>query len=1331
MRFPKKLLSGFVLFLLLLILVLLSGITVPLDFLDHRLELLASDLLDRKVTIQGPFRLTTSLRPSLQFDGLTIANPAGWSQENKQFLTVEHAQAQISLTDLVRGDIRLLDIEFSGVDLHLISKTDQTNNYRFGTSASEPETKQKSHELTGLDLLSLKDMRLSYLDEHSGKEYTLAIDEAHGHDMKSSQLQFALRGKISGLACTLNITGDSLYELLYGKHSWPLSQGKLNIADTILDVSGILVRAQNGIDKHLAFMINGPDLDVITQLFDVRLPDTGEISLAGQISTSPGEFQFSNLHLAALNSSLQGDLVLSLQGTRSTLAGTLTSPHIDQALFSAFTGDASPENVKEHQTRQQSSQLPWDTLRVIDTDLHLDVAEIQFNRFYASDIKADVSLLDGDLVLPFSLVAMDIPVEAQADISSSKSTPTIELTINSKSAELDPLLEALSISKQFSSKLGALSLIAKSRGKTIEELKDALDVDVTIGATTFLTDSGINISSQNISLQRRAGQSAVLSGKGDALGSPFSIEAKAFPHSLRLHACDTNLLVHATLLEDHSAEFDFSINGKNLCGMLEPVTQMIGKELDFSTKGTGSISNDAWSVNLETITLDTLLFDATVEQKKSDQGKPQITASIHSREIDLRPYLGQSPGDVPAQDQNKEPKPDNDKKQEPAVAAKNQDKEAPTAEDVLKERTDTFDTMLAQWLPQKSLCPVDGNIELRVDTLETGRGTASDILLSAIFEDGRLSDAPFHVSIVQQLLSGNVKIDLISEDPTIQFKIGAKMLDLPALYKEFGLGKAQDLQAESIQLDISLKGKTLEDVMKKSSQELTIKGGTYRIDKEFGDDLVINLQELTASNVSGQKTKLSISGDINAEPLSVTMEENGLLQADTLKPIVGTVMVAIGDSKLFFDGTIDRKKNNINNTVNCVYSLSGKRMDSLNWLIGVNLPPLGPYTADGSFYAKNGTWYFNDIAIQIGDSKLLGQMTLTGTKTEDNTFDFPVNWDTTLQAKRIQLNDFQFDGWSPVAEEKKEEKEAKEIDETLEEKNAQSEGTLHDLLSPELAGKFTGSVKIQVDEVLSGTDRLGSGKLSANLNNGRYSLDKLKLNIPGGEVVIEGSLKPETNRNIAHLSMQIENLDYGVLARRTNPDSDLKGTLNVNFDLHSEADTLVQLKEHMGGTFRFGVLPEEYKAGAIDLWAVNIVTAALPALLKGTPSKANCLAGKFLLDDGIMQPELFLLDTSKMRVHGKGKVSFKTDVIDFHLNPTPKAAHFFSFATPVTVSGTIFDYKIGVTTEAVFETVFGLATSVVTVPFQWLFTDNLEEDGKTACAEAMTWVTEEETDTIH
>jgi hypothetical protein len=127
-------------------------------------------------------------------------------------------------------------------------------------------------------------------------------------------------------------------------------------------------------------------------------------------------------------------------------------------------------------------------------------------------------------------------------------------------------------------------------------------------------------------------------------------------------------------------------------------------------------------------------------------------------------------------------------------------------------------------------------------------------------------------------------------------------------------------------------------------------------------------------------------------------------------------------------------------------------------------------------------------------------------------------------------------------------------------------------------------------------------------------------------------------------------------------------------------------------------------------------------MLKGKPSEINCLAGNFTLNEGILTPDLLMLDTTRVRVQGKGTVDFKTGAIDFHMKPTPKSAHFFSLATPVSVSGTLMEPDIKVTADNVLKTAFRVVTSVVRVPFQRMFAASMEPDGREACSAAMDWV---------
>lgn len=139
----------------------------------------------------------------------------------------------------------------------------------------------------------------------------------------------------------------------------------------------------------------------------------------------------------------------------------------------------------------------------------------------------------------------------------------------------------------------------------------------------------------------------------------------------------------------------------------------------------------------------------------------------------------------------------------------------------------------------------------------------------------------------------------------------------------------------------------------------------------------------------------------------------------------------------------------------------------------------------------------------------------------------------------------------------------------------------------------------------------------------------------------------------------------------------------------------------------------------VDLWAVNLFLALLPAVDPAAESKVNCAIGRFDLRDGKLTQDQILLDTSRMRVGGKGSVDFGTEALYFRLVPTAKTPQFFSLATPIEVNGTITNFKIGVSGSDVLETAARLFTSVIVVPLQKLVQRGVPRDGSDVCVSAL------------
>jgi hypothetical protein len=103
------------------------------------------------------------------------------------------------------------------------------------------------------------------------------------------------------------------------------------------------------------------------------------------------------------------------------------------------------------------------------------------------------------------------------------------------------------------------------------------------------------------------------------------------------------------------------------------------------------------------------------------------------------------------------------------------------------------------------------------------------------------------------------------------------------------------------------------------------------------------------------------------------------------------------------------------------------------------------------------------------------------------------------------------------------------------------------------------------------------------------------------------------------------------------------------------------------------------------------------------------------MKDGILRPNTFVLDTTKIRIQGKGQVDFKKQQVDLTAAPTPKKPEFFSLATPIGIQGKFSDFEMGITSGGLISTAVQFITSPLHVPFRRLAGEGLPEDGADIC----------------
>jgi len=273
-------------------------------------------------------------------------------------------------------------------------------------------------------------------------------------------------------------------------------------------------------------------------------------------------------------------------------------------------------------------------------------------------------------------------------------------------------------------------------------------------------------------------------------------------------------------------------------------------------------------------------------------------------------------------------------------------------------------------------------------------------------------------------------------------------------------------------------------------------------------------------------------------------------------------------------------------------------------------------------------------------------------------------------------------------------------------------------LSPEGLLGFDGRLAVRVDRVLLGQDELGNTELVVTLENGRIRVDPLDVALPGGEFLLEMDYAYSGSDVSARIRALAEQLEYGVLARRADPEAEMGGLLTLNLDIEGRAPSGEDLLAHASGRLDFMAFPHNRSAGAIDLWATSLLWALLPRLDSQPRSMINCVVARFDLDDGLMQERALLLDTTGMVVRGAATIDFKERQLEAVFGPQSKKPSLFSLQTPVAAKGSFRDFQIGVSPEDVLRTFIRFVTSVVVVPIQRIFVGALPADGVATCQAA-------------
>ena len=498
------------------------------------------------------------------------------------------------------------------------------------------------------------------------------------------------------------------------------------------------------------------------------------------------------------------------------------------------------------------------------------------------------------------------------------------------------------------------------------------------------------------------------------------------------------------------------------------------------------------------------------------------------------------------------------------------------------------------------------------------------------------------------------------QQPEISARLEVGKNDIGKILDWFEILDGLDMGSEQMHATILVRGDSLSEMLTNSELSMVLEDAFWHVrDNNTGAQLPIKIKQGSVDVKPGKPVQVKLEGKIDKSPVNIDVTGASLIDytvKDKNTPLM--LLLKSQNSELTLRTRLSQATSATNLDFDILFK--GNNLSHLNQLVQMDLPPLGPYQLEGFIDLRPDGYQIRNLKIKVRESQLAGSMAL-------NTLAKPPKLTVDLNSPQIQLDDFEVGNWSPTGEGP--EPTGKRVAATVpiaDSDHSLVSETLPELLSYEALSRYDVVFGARVLQVLSGNDKLGNGSLSLKIDKARLSLNLENLTIPGGDVSGSFFYHPFPEHDDIGLVMKVENFDYGILARRIDPDSSVAGLVSLDINLSSsQVKDLDELFSKGQGTVAFLWSPEALDAELFEMWAVNLMSSLLKKTDKNNSSKINCVIGDFSLEQGIMEQKLIFADTTKMRLSGIAKANFNDQTISVQIVPKAKRPEFFSLATPV------------------------------------------------------------------
>ncbi len=1217
----------------------------------------ASAALGRPVLLQGALQLTLGRELVLRIGDVRLPSPPGFDAPS--LLGVAEATLRIDLLDALRGRARLRGIEARDIGLSLERAADGRANWS-GAPPREPDG-----ATTAIDLgpIVLRRVAIHVQDASSGTHRRFELDSLHGHAAPDEALRLALRGW--GDDDRLQGEGGTLRQLLDGGAPWPFK----------LDFHAAQVGLHAGGEWHpgkgeARFDVDADadDLARAGRPWGLALPAAVAVALRGRVVATAQAVDLEVVEGRLAGAEMAGRLRLELAGPRPRLNGRLHIDELDPQPWLAADATQPSTGLDEllRQPVPRFAQLP------LDVALGLQVRRWAGLPAELRDLSLELQADSRGLRVPLRATLAGAALSGRLTLDTSAAAPQLALQLTASDLVLGNPAAGPLAAPGLQGRLERADLRLDGRGDTWGALVQDLELAL-VGSGLRLQQGGAAAARPVVVALDRV---TLAAGRGEPLrgSANGTLDGERARLALRGAALRDMLRDRALPLE---AELAMAPATLRIATVIAPgAGRDLDLQLDLRARRAGDLARwlpvspqsglplalrARWRSAEEGWAVDAAELqlgrsDLQIDAKHGVvDGRPLITASVRSRLIDAAELSTLRAG--------------------PATASGG-----------------------AFELP-------DVELDVKLQRVRLGRTELQDVALAARTHDGRLQPVAASGLVAGAPFTARAELEGGDPMPVAKLDLRTGAVDLGALLR--GLGVAQDIdgRADGLRLQLAGRGRSPSEWAQQADFEASLAGGRITVQGAAQRPLAdIVVQQAFVGAAAGEPIRGRLLGTFDEQPLRIDVATGSFAAfAHDASRLPFSLAARAAGSRLSLDGEVALP---LGSEGELVFDIGGDRLDTLSTLARVELPAWGPWSLRGPIRLTPGGYEVQGLSARVGQSRLggSGRLDLSGPRPQ---------LQMQVAAESLQLDDF------PAPQRLTDEPAPDGDAAGLRASAGRLAGRTDRLLSARFLRRFDATVDVQAREVLSGADRLADGRLHLELQQGRLSLDPALVNLPGGGMRLGMVYDLKGAQVDFELAAAIERFDYGIIARRQQRTADLRGLFSLDMKIKGTAPSLDALLPHASGHLDFAVWPAELRSGVFSTWSSNLVLTLLPLIDPREDPQINCIVGRFDLQDGQLDGETMLIDTTSVRIRGEGQANLATEQLGFVFRPRAKGIGLLRLQTPLRVGGTLYDQRFYFDRGDVMESVLRLIGSPVLLPIEWLRHGPQARDGADVCTDPL------------